>query len=148
MRLFTGTFTHALDAKNRVSVPRKMLDVLRQHEGGGSEVVLTVGFDGCLYLYPPEEFVRLGEAITSGSLGDEMVRDLGRTWFGQAEVCPVDKNGRMLVPDGLKRRIGLKDKVVFAGAGSRVELWTPAAHEERSTSAFERYPDQAREVLG
>lgn len=148
MKLFTGTFTHALDAKNRVSVPRKMLDVLRQLEGGGDEVVLTVGFNGGLYLYPPGEFSSLGESITSGSLGDEMVRDLGLTWFSQAEVCLVDKNGRMLIPEELKRFAGLEDKVVFAAAGTRVELWPPAVWEERKAKAFARYADDAKEVLG
>jgi len=147
MRLFTGTFIHALDAKNRVSVPRKMLDVLRQFEGAGAEVAVTVGFDACLYLYPTESFAVLAESITSGSLGDEKVRDLGRTWFGETEVCAVDKNGRMLLPEGLKRRIGLEDKVVFVGAGNRVELWTPDAHEECLAASLERYGDQARAVL-
>lgn len=148
MKLFTGTFTHALDAKNRVSVPRKMLDVLRQLEGGGEEVVLTVGFDGCLYLYAPEEFGRLGESITSGSLGDDTVRDLARTWFSQAEVCPVDKNGRMLIPDGHKRRLGLDDKIVFAASGTRVEIWHPDVWEVRSAASLDAYADHAKKVLG
>lgn len=147
MKLFLGTFTHALDAKNRVSVPRKLLDVLQALEGR-EEVALTVGFEHCLYLYPPAEFDRLAEAITSGSLGDETARDLGRSWFGQAEVCPIDKHGRLLIPDGLKRAAGLTQRVVFVGAGKRVELWGPDAWDLHAPTAQANYARHAREVLG
>lgn len=146
MKRFTGSFTHALDAKNRVSVPRKMLDVLRKLDAAEA-VVLTAGFDGCLFLYPEAEFDRMGEAVDSGSIGEQDVREFSRTFYSSAETCPLDKNGRMLIPDALKRSVGLEDKVLFAGVGRRVELWRPDAWNERQEKALPEYESQAKEVF-
>ena len=148
MQFFTGNFTHAVDAKNRVSVPRKILDVLKQREGWAHEVVLTGGFDGCLYLYPPDEYTTLGKAVLAGSLGDSVVRDLARSWFSQAEVCPVDKNGRMLLPDALKRSIDADERVLFLGVGTRVELWSPESWAARPPVSLAACEERAREVWG
>jgi len=146
MQLFTGCYTHAVDAKNRVSVPRKMLEVLRGL-GSPDHVIVTTGLDGCLFLYPPEEFTRMGSAVDAGSMGEEAIRDFARTFYSSAESCSVDKNGRMLLPEALKTVAGLEDKVVFAGVGRRVELWAPDVWAERSDRASGQYESQAKEVF-
>lgn len=147
MKLFTGSYTHALDAKNRVAVPRKILEVLSRL-GSDEEVVLTVGFDGCLHLYPPTEFERLSSSVHGSSQGEPGVRRFGRVFFANAYECPLDKNGRMLVPPQLKEQVGLKDKVVFAGAGQYVELWDPERWSAEQQASFPEYESRAREVLG
>lgn len=146
MQLFTGSFTHSIDPKFRVSVPRKVLKVLRAH-GAETEVVLNLGLDGCLWLYPPAEYERLGQAIVDGSIGDEAVRALSRTFFSRAEYCSIDGQGRMLLPEALRGAIQLEDKVVFAGVGTKVELWRPDVWEARSSESLQGYPAQAREVF-
>ncbi len=146
MKSFTSNYTHSIDAKNRVSVPRKMLEVLRVLDSADM-VVITAGFDGCLYLLPQVEFDSLGSDVDRGSVGEEDVRDFSRTFYSSAEGCPLDKNGRMLLPDALKRSVGLEDKVVFAGVGRRVELWRPELWEERRTQAREKFESQAKEVF-
>jgi MraZ protein len=146
MKLFTGSFTHVIDAKNRVSVPRKVLDVLRRLDSS-EQVVVTAGFDGCLFLYPEAEFERMGDTVDNGSIGEQDVREFSRTFYSSAEGCPLDKNGRMLLPEALKRSVGLEDKVVFAGVGRRVELWRPDTWEERQARALVDYESQAKEVF-
>lgn len=147
MKLFTGSYTHALDAKNRVAVPRKILEVLAR-VGSDEQVVLTIGFDGCLHLYPPAEFERLSAAVHDSPSGDVGVRRFGRVFFASAYECPLDKNGRMLVPPQLKEQVGLEDKVVFAGAGQYVELWNPDRWNEEQKASFPEYESRAKEVLG
>ena len=146
MKLFTGSFTHTIDAKSRVSVPRKILEVLRRRESSDL-VVLTTGFDHCLFLYTPAEFERMSAQVDEGSLGEKDVREFSRTFYSSAEECPLDKSGRMLVPEALRKAIGLGDKVVFAGVGRRVELWTPEAWAERCAASEDQYESQAKEVF-
>jgi len=146
MKLFTGCFTHAIDAKNRVSVPRKILEVLRQLESAG-EVVLTTGLDGCLFLYTPDEFARMSEAVDGAPMGEESTREFSRTFYSSAEPCSVDKNGRMLLPDTLRRLIDVGDKVLFAGVGRRVELWNPEAWAARQAESQSQYENQAKDVF-
>lgn len=146
MELFTGSFTHSIDAKNRVSVPRKVLDVLKIHQAD-RQVVINLGLDGCLWLYPPNAYSTLGGAINAAALGNRDVRALARTFFSRAEACSVDSHGRMLLPDSLKRAIALEDKVVFAGVGERVELWRPDTWARFSADSLATYEDQARDVF-
>ena len=146
MNLFTGCYTHAIDAKNRVSVPRKMVETLRRLDSA-SEVVVTAGLDGCLFLYTPEGFARLGDAVESSPLGESATRDFSRTFYSSAEPCSIDRNGRLLLPESLQQVVGLTDKVVFAGVGRRVELWEPGAWQARMDGARDDYEQQAKDVF-
>ena len=146
MKLFTGCFTHAVDAKNRVSVPRKIVDTLREL-GSPDEVVITVGLDGCLFLYTPDGFGSVGDQIERSPLGAEGTRDFQRNFFGSAEPCSIDKTGRLLLPEALKREVGITDKAVFVGAGRRVEIWEPGAREARLARTRKQYEEQAKDVF-
>ena len=47
--MFYGTFEHGLDDKNRLMVPSRLREEVPASEG--SVFFLTVGLDGCLFLY-------------------------------------------------------------------------------------------------
>lgn len=146
MHLFTGNYTHAVDAKNRVSVPRKIVEVLRR-VGSESEVVLTVGLDGSLALYPVDGFAKVAEQVSARPLGEEAMRKFRRTFFANAEPCTLDRNGRIVLPDALKTRGGIEDKVVFVGVGDYVELWTPGRWGEQTDDPNNDFESQARDVF-
>src|SRR5688572_19239565 len=98
MNLFTGCYTHAIGAKNRVSVPRKMVDALRAL-GSPDEVVLTAGLDRCLFLYTPEGFQQLGKQLEGSPLGQLSTRDVQRNFYSSAESCSIDRTGRLVLPE-------------------------------------------------
>jgi MraZ protein len=146
MNIFTGCFTHTVDGKSRVSVPRKIVDALREM-GSPEEVVLTVGLDKCLFLYTPAGFAAVGQAIDGSPLGEEATREFARSFYSRAEPCSIDRSGRLLLPAQLREYAALGDKVVFAGVGRRVELWNPAAWAERQARGQADYEKHARDVL-
>jgi MraZ protein len=146
MNIFTGRYTHAVDGKSRVSVPRKVVDALREM-GSPEEVVITVGLDQCLFLYTPAGFAAVGQAIDSSPMGEEGTRDFARTFYSSAESCAIDRSGRLLLPAALKEQAGITDKVVFAGVGRRVELWNPEAWAERQARTQKDYEKQAKDVF-
>lgn len=49
--MFIGEYLHTIDAKGRMIIPAKFRDKL------GEEFVVTLGLDGCLFLYPNEEWM-------------------------------------------------------------------------------------------
>ena len=55
--MFKGKFYHTLDAKNRTIVPSKLRDEL------GDTFVITVGLEGCLYIYPNDEWEAFAEEL-------------------------------------------------------------------------------------
>jgi MraZ protein len=146
MQRFTGNYTHAIDGKNRVSVPRKMVETLRRQDSA-SEVVITIGLDGCLFLYTATGFEQIADRVESSPLGEEGARDFARTFYSSAETCGIDRNGRLLLPESLKQVAGLGDKVTFAGVGQRVELWNPELWEQRSRANRPQFEQQAKEVF-
>ncbi len=146
MRFFTGNFTHAVDPKNRVSVPRKLLDLLRSL-GSAESVVLTAGLDDCLFLYTTEGFAEIAAKVDASPLGEEHTRDFQRNFYSSTETCGIDRQGRMLLPESLKTIAGITDRVVFVGAGQRIELWSPDAWAARQSASRSSYSKMAKDVL-
>ena len=48
--MFMGEYSHTIDAKGRLIIPSKFREEL------GDEFVLTKGLDGCLSIYPMEQW--------------------------------------------------------------------------------------------
>ena len=48
--MFMGEYRHSIDAKGRIIVPSKVRDDL------GENFIVTRGLDGCLFLYPKEQW--------------------------------------------------------------------------------------------
>ena len=48
--MFLGEYNHSIDAKGRLIVPAKFREEL------GENFIVTKGLDGCLYIYPDEEW--------------------------------------------------------------------------------------------
>ncbi len=53
--MFMGEYNHIIDAKGRLIVPSRFRESL------GSEFVVTKGLDGCLFVYPNEEWTNIEE---------------------------------------------------------------------------------------
>jgi MraZ protein len=50
-------------------------------------------------------------------------RSFNRFMFGRAAEVEVDSIGRILIPDFLKNRIGLKNTAAIVGVEDRIEIW-------------------------
>ncbi|HZL98857.1 MAG TPA: division/cell wall cluster transcriptional repressor MraZ [Planctomycetota bacterium] len=146
MLAFTGQYTHTLDEKHRVSVPRKILETLRARDSA-DEVVVTAGLDGCLFLYTRQGFEAIARQVDGSPLGEESTRDFQRNFYSSTERCPVDGSGRFLLGDTLRALAGISDRVTFVGGGQRVELWQPEAWIQRQTRTRSSYTTQAKDVL-
>lgn len=116
--MFMGQYSHTIDAKGRLIVPSKFRDRL------GSEFVATKGLDGCLFVYPNEEWEKIEEKFRSIPLTTKDARKFSRFFFAGAAVCEVDKQGRILLPQVLREFADLQKDVVLVGVLSRIEIWS------------------------
>src|SRR2546430_907718 len=108
--MFTDSYDHTLDEKNRLTLPAKFRKSFDQG------VVLTRGIDHCLELYPREEWARtFGSRIgqLEGLSRDE--RRLRRFFFTSAADAGLDKQGRVMVPSALMEHARLGRDVTVAG---------------------------------
>ena len=113
--LLTGEYLHTIDAKSRVFVPAKLREAL------GEVFVLARNVDGCLSLYPMDEWNRLNEKLMS--LPDSQTRAVKRFLFTFAAEVSPDSQGRITLPQGLRDFAGLQKEAAFLGVGDRAELW-------------------------
>ena len=139
--MFIGEYRHTFDSKNRISLPAKFRKEL------GASVVVTRGFDHCLFVYPKAAWKKQSERIASHSMGNAAGRGLARLLLAGAVEADVDSAGRILVPDYLKSFATLKEKSVVAGVNDRVEVWDEKAWATY-TKAIERDADMYAESLG
>ena len=128
--MFTGEFHHNLDAKGRMIVPSKF------REGLSGEFVVTRSLDGCLSMYAPEEWAILEQKLNSLPMTNEKARMLKRFLLGSAASCEIDKQGRILIPQVLRDKVGLDKDVVLAGVGDHIEIWSSDKWDE-SNKAFD-----------
>lgn len=121
--MFMGTFDHSIDTKGRVIVPAKFREAL------GDSFVVTLGLDGCLFVYPEEEWQDFVKQLKELP-GSKEARKLQRYFMAGAAPCDVDKQGRVLIPVGLREKAGLEKDIVFVGVMSKIEIWSKERWEE------------------
>lgn len=123
--MFMGEFEHGLDEKNRIIIPNKLRDEL------GSNFVMTLGTDGCLFLYPIEGWQEFVEKLKKLP-GTKEGRDLQRFFMAGAADCEPDKQGRVMIPQKLRDYAEIKKDVVSVGMIDKIELWSKEKYEARN----------------
>jgi MraZ protein len=106
---------------------------------------------GIISLLPPVEMSRAGHNIhTIPGISPQEIREFRRFMFARSVDCPLDSQGRILLPAEQLQEIGLgKDDrdVVLAGVGDRIELW-PARAWAAAEAAQKAKFNQLRKGLG
>jgi MraZ protein len=123
--MWTGEFTHALDAKGRVFLPKRFQDGLSRADGGSLTAVLSRGFEDCLFLYSEAGFARALERLQTQAFSGEQQRRMQRLLFSDTYPIELDSAGRVLIPEPLREIAGLRGKeVVVVGLIDRIEIWS------------------------
>lgn len=125
----TGTYEHSVDAKGRLFIPSKLREDL------GEVCYLTMGIDACLALYPQASWDVFTEKFASLPMTQSR---LMRPIFANAVKCEPDSQGRIMLPQRLRRYAGLDKDIVIIGVHNRAEIWDAAtwyAGEEEMTPA-------------
>jgi MraZ protein len=142
--MLIGEYIHTIDEKNRVSLPVKFRKEM------GKKIIITPGLDSCLFLFTASEWTKVSKRLTDNGTDLSFLkadkRSFNRFMFGRAAEVEVDSIGRILVPDFLKERIGLKDTAAIIGVEDRVEIWNEKAWAEYKKKV-EREADQLAEKL-
>ncbi|MEQ1561356.1 MAG: division/cell wall cluster transcriptional repressor MraZ [Nitrospira sp.] len=139
--MLIGEYTHTIDEKNRLSLPAKFRSEM------GKKIVVTPGLDNCLFVFTQKEWQKINDKLSQSSLLQADNRSFNRFMFAGAVEADVDSIGRILIPDFLRERANLKNKVVFIGVSSRVEIWNEKTWSEYK-KVVEKQADTLAEKLG
>src|SRR5437762_4223890 len=118
MKLFLGEYSHTLDDRGRVTLPKKV-----RQEIDGKEIIILRGFDQCIFCFDRVSWENEAGRHLEGSITEDRERKIRRYLFAAAEKVDVDKLGRVLLPTQLKDYAGISEAVIIIGAGDHFEIW-------------------------
>jgi len=125
--MFRGRFTHTMDGKGRISIPSSFRPELLGREAADDATPAKPPFltnlQRCVALYPHDAWLEVERRLSEASSMQPEVQALQRFVVSGATECPIDGQGRILVPPYLREHGGLSKDVLIAGVGPRVELW-------------------------
>lgn len=139
--MFIGEHSLSMDMKGRLAVPVKYRSLLN----GG--IVITRGLDKSLFAYTKPEWAKIAEKISQLPLATANSRAFSRLMLAGAWDAEMDKQGRIVIPDYLRKFAGLTRKVVMAGLYNRLEIWDEEIWEAYKIGT-ERESTSIAEALG
>ncbi len=97
--MFRGRFEHAIDNKGRLSIPSKFREMLAANF---DERLIITNFDGCLWVYPVAEWQKVEDKVSSLPQMQDVVKAFQRVFISAAVEAPIDKSGRIQIPQTLR----------------------------------------------
>ena len=122
--MFRGVSSISLDDKGRLAVPTRYRAELG--DCCDNQIVVTVGLDKCLLVYPLPEFEDIERKLVKLPALNKKAKRLQRLLVGHATECEMDGQGRFLISEPLRKFAGLDRKVVLIGQGNKFEIWDEA----------------------
>ena len=119
--MFRGVSAINLDEKGRLAVPTRYRAELG--DCCDNQIVVTVGLDKCLLLYPLPEFEEIERKLVKLPALNKKAKRLQRLLIGHATECEMDGQGRFLIPEPLRRFAGLDRRAALIGQGNTFEIW-------------------------
>lgn len=115
--MFLGEYEHALDDRGRIAVPARFRDDFR------AGLYLSRGQDRCIAAYTTEGWSRFISQLDSLPFTDDEARRTQRRHYSGAQQVDLDRQGRVLIPQFLRRYAGINQSVVIAGMNDHIEIW-------------------------
>lgn len=128
--MFKGFNSINIDAKGRLAIPARHRDQLSAEDSGG--LILTLNpWDRCLWLYPASQWTLIEAKLQELSDFDREARRTKQIIRGYATDCALDGQGRVLLPNELRKFALLDKRIAFLGQGNKFEIWDEVLWSEQ-----------------
>jgi MraZ protein len=144
-QVYHGQDLHTIDAKGRVNIPARHRRIASKK--GSLEFWFTPGFDGCIFLWDAEGFTAYCDRIASLPNNADEARRYRRLFFSRAARVEPDNQGRVVIPEHLRKDVGLTTHVLIMGVQDRLELWQPETYTAYEGSTSESVTDIASRLV-
>ena len=110
----TDFYEHKIDARGRLFIPSGL-----RGEIGESFHVIILNED-CINAYSNESWKRFMDKVDSLPIRKQPKM---RPIFANASKCELDSQGRFLLPQKLRDRVGIDKDVTVVGVGALLQIW-------------------------
>lgn len=148
-RRFRGEFHQKVDSKGRVSIPalfRRVVEAADPDWSDGQRPNLVIVYGDhrrkyleCYTIEAIDEIDRQIDELPRGSIERKM---LERLFHGQSHPTQVDEDGRIVLPQKLREKIGLEGEAFFIASGDRFHLWRPETYEAEEVARTEAWLEE------
>jgi MraZ protein len=145
MSFFTSEYECKLDAKGRMVLPARIKSNLPAE--AAHELVLRMGFEPVLVVYPKAEYLIAHDKIAQLSEFNPEQRALKRHFFRSISQVELDSNGRFLIPKQMLLHAKLDKDAIVVGTGNTIEIWNPDVYKQYVIDDQDQYPELARKFL-
>jgi MraZ protein len=139
--MFIGEHTFKVDGKGRVSIPADFRRELEEgdplaSETGRPRMVIVYGHDAQkqLQVYTYNDYRALAAEIAALPRGSDKRKIMQSLILNKARPTEVDSDGRLVLPQALRDKIGLDGSAYFGGMGETFEIWKPEVFDAKNTS--------------
>lgn len=139
--MFIGEYSHNLDEKGRLAIPAKFRSMLK------SGAVVTKGLDNCLFLFTKKQWEIEAKKYASVPQNQANARAYARHMLAGAMDIEFDAQGRVTLPEYLRKFAGLKKETIIAGLYNYLEIWDKQSWETYKTQT-EKDSNLIAEALG
>lgn len=120
--MFRGINAIHIDDKGRLAIPTRYRHPLEV--GAKGQLIVTIDTESrCLLLYPLPAWETIEQKIEALSSFNPVSRRIQRLLIGHATEAPLDKQGRILLPQPLRDYAGLQKNAILVGQGKKFEIW-------------------------
>ena len=124
--MFKGSSFHIMDNKGRVSIPVRYRELLQERQD--RQLTLT-NWDGYIVAFPQSEWVKVEAKLGELPLFRKDYQAVNRFIISGAEDCPLDRQGRILIPQTLRDYAKLDREVAMVGQVRYFEIWDRERYE-------------------
>ena len=129
MARFSSEYECKLDAKGRLVLPAKLKAAIPETDG--NILMLMLGFEPCLVLYPMLEFNKTASKVAGLNEMKKEDRNIQRNFFRRSIEVELDNAGRFLIPKSMLQAVNIEKEVWVMGAWNRIELWNPKVFNDK-----------------
>ena len=141
----SGRFDVTLDDKYRITLPVKFRKELNE------TLVITEGLNKCLYLFTSSKWEEkvASQIDENASVFSEKDIDVMRKYIAPSHDVELDKMGRFIIPEDLRKYAGILKDCKVAGMLNFIEIWDSGYHSEcfginneKSANAFKEASEE------
>ena len=137
MYLFVSQFSNKIDKKGRVSLPSSYRNILPKVSKNEIILFKSLKFKA-IEACSSERIHQISERIDALDFFSEDQEDFSTSIFSEIIPTNIDKEGRIQIPEQLKKFSNIDKEVMYIGQGHYFQIWEPLAAIERQKKSRQR----------